>query len=415
MILDRSVEGRQSMVDRGKGVETNPKDTFWSFWPLLPLYPYAYRRTLRTEVIPDSMWTFEQLQGIFYVVAPIRMTIIRLEAGGLLVYAPVAPTRECVRLVRELEAQYGSVQYIILPTASGLEHKVFVGPFARKFPQAKVYVAPHQWSFPLNLPLSWAGLPLGRTYRLPESATETPFAQDFDYTILGPIQLGLGVFEEVALFHKRSHTLLLTDTIVSIPAEPPAIAQLDPYPLLFHAKDRPSDRIEDTPQNRLKGWHRIALFAFYFRPGAVETVPLMQAWRDAVLAPDRSRRAYFGLFPFQWQQNWEATFAALHQGGNLFVAPILQQLILNRAPQETLDWVLRVSDWAFQRIIPCHFDAPVMTTPRHFQQAFQFLKDSAFTTHSAATATQSSLSDDFKLLRQIDQNLTRWRITPPAK
>lgn len=78
------------------------------------------------------------------MVVPIRMTVIRLDMGGLFVYAPVAPTPECIRLVNELVAEYGDVRYIILPTASGLEHKVFVGPFARKFPKAQVFVAPDQ-------------------------------------------------------------------------------------------------------------------------------------------------------------------------------------------------------------------------------------------------------------------------------
>lgn len=398
-------------------VDTNSRDFSWPFWPLVPLYPYSQRRTLVREILPDTIWIFEQLQGIFYVVAPIRMTVVRLNAGGLLVYAPVAPTRECIHRMRALEAQHGEVRYIILPTASGLEHKVFVGPFARRFPKAQVYVVPHQWSFPLNLPLSWLGLPLGRTHCLPENPGEAPFSQDFDYAILGPIHLGLGSFEEVALFHKRSHTLLLTDTIVSVPYHPPAIIQLNPYPLLFHAKDRPSDAIADTPSNRLKGWHRIALFAFYFRPGAVETIPLRQAWQAAAQAPDRSRKAYFGLYPFHWQNCWESSFQALHRSGQIFVAPILQQLILNRAPQETLDWVLQVADWSLQRIIPCHFDAPIAASPRQFQQAFQFLDPASglFKDSRSAPEQEAILDRDFELLRQIDVTLTQRGITPSAK
>ncbi|NES84460.1 MAG: DUF4336 domain-containing protein, partial [Moorea sp. SIO2B7] len=122
----------------------------WPYWPIVPIYPYSKRRTIRQEVLKDTIWTFDQIQGILYVVVPIRMTVIRLEEGGLLVYAPVAPTPECIGLVGELVSKYGDVKYIILPTASGLEHKVFVGPFARRFPQAQVFVAPHQWSFPLR-------------------------------------------------------------------------------------------------------------------------------------------------------------------------------------------------------------------------------------------------------------------------
>ncbi|MGC1395183.1 MAG: DUF4336 domain-containing protein, partial [Coleofasciculaceae cyanobacterium] len=157
------------------------KDYSWSFWPLVPLYPYGKRRTLRTEVIKDQIWTFDQLQGIVYVVVPIRMSVVKLKNGGLLIYAPIAPTNECIRLVQELVAEHGEVKYIILPTISGLEHKVFVGPFARRFPQAEVFVAPNQWSFPVNLPLSWLGFPAQRTHILPSDSTLAPFASEFEY------------------------------------------------------------------------------------------------------------------------------------------------------------------------------------------------------------------------------------------
>ena len=289
----------------------------------MPLYPYGKRRTLRTEVVKDTLWTFEQIQGIFYVVVPIRMTIVKLEEGGLLVYAPIAPTRECLRLVNEIAVAHGEVKYIILPTVSGIEHKVFVGPFAQRFPKAQVFVAPHQWSFPLNLPLSWLGLPAKRTQVLPADSAKAPFADEFDYAILGPIHLGLGPFEEVAFFHRQSQTLLVTDTILSVPKEPPAIVQLDPTALLFHAKDHVFDTVEDTPDNRRKGWQRMMLFAFYFRPSAIEITKIGQSIRDALKAPDRSKSAYFGWFPFQWKTDWQRSFQALQGNGRLFVAPHL--------------------------------------------------------------------------------------------
>lgn len=46
--------------------------------------------------------------------------------------------RECVRLVKELELP---IEYIVLPTFA-YEHKIFLGPFSRAFPQAKVWIAP---------------------------------------------------------------------------------------------------------------------------------------------------------------------------------------------------------------------------------------------------------------------------------
>jgi hypothetical protein len=389
-------------------------DRSWRFWFTLPIYPYNNRRTIRTEVEPDTIWTFDQVQGIFYVVVPIRMTVIKLLGGGLLVYAPVAPTGECLQLVNELIASHGDVKYIILPTISGLEHKVFVGPFARNFPQAQVWVTPDQWSFPLNLPLSWLGLPIGRTQILPPDSRHTPFGDEFDYAILDTIVVssslatnsGRGQFAEVAFLHRRSRTLLVTDAIVSIPSVPPPILQLEPYPLLFHAKDRASDRLIDTPANRLKGWQRICLFALYFQPSVLEIRSWHQTWRESLAASDRSRQNYFGLYPFDWQAGWERKFTDLPTDGRLLVAPILQTLILNRAPQQTIAWVDRVAKWDFKQIIPCHFDAPIPTTPTQFRTAFDFL--------DRDRVARLLPADELRLLQQIERGLVWWRIIVPA-
>ncbi|MBD2436210.1 DUF4336 domain-containing protein [Nostoc sp. FACHB-110] len=402
--------------ERTRIEQIHPKDISWPFWPIVPLYPYSQRRTIRKEVIKNTIWTFDQLQGIFYVVVPIRMTVVKLDDGGLLVYAPVAPTKECLQLLQELVAEHGDVKYIILPTISGIEHKVFVGPFARCFPNAQVFVAPNQWSFPLNLPLSWLGLPAKRTQILPEDVSQTPFADEFDYAILKTIDLGPGKFTEVAFFHRRSHTLLVTDAVVSIPAEPPAIVQLDPYPLLFHAKDKGSDVVADNQANRLKGWQRITLFALYFQPSKLEVPAWGKVFQDALKAPERSRKAYFGLFPFKWKDDWQRSFNALHGDGRLFVAPVLQTLILNRAPKETLNWADKVASWDFQWIIPCHFDAPIKAQPQQFRQAFSFLEKQPVASAGLFNSSSYPLpEDDFKILRHIDAGLNKTGIVPPAK
>ncbi len=386
----------------------NSPEYHWRYWVNVPIYPYSKKRTIRQEVLKDTIWTFDQLQGIFYVVVPIRMSVIRLESGGLLVYAPVAPTPQCLQLMQELVDRYGDVQYIILPTISGLEHKNCVGPFARKFPQATVYVAPNQWSFPVDLPLSWLGFPPKRTCVLPADSNETPFADEFDYAILGDIDLRAGQFEEVALLHKRSQTLLLTDTIVSIPNKPPKIVEEDLYPLLFHARDSATEAIADTQGNRIRGWQRICLFAMYFRSSVLEVPSLAKTFKDAWRSPNKSPQAYWGLFPFDWQPNWQDCFETLRGNGRLLVAPILQTLILNRAPEETLEWADRVASWDFHRVIACHFDAPVSASPTEFRQAFAFLESDA--------AYGSNLPDeDLQTLKSIDAVLYKSRLVPPPK
>jgi hypothetical protein len=392
-----------------------PSDWSWAYWFTVPLYPYRQRRTLRTEVVPNTVWTFDQVQGILYVVVPIRMTVIKLASGGLFVYAPIAPTPECIRLVKELVAEHGEVKYILLPTVSGLEHKVFVGPFARQFPTAQVYVAPNQWSFPLNLPLSWLGFPPQRTHILPANCADAPFASEFDYALLD-IDLGARRFGEVAVWHRRSRTLLVTDAVLSVPEVPPAIVCLDPYPLLFHARDSELDAIEDTPANRRKGWQRIALFAFYFRPHALEVIDMGPSIRATFRAVDRSRKAYFGWFPFRWKPNWQQSFHALRGNGRLFVAPILQTLILNRGPKATIAWADQIARWHFDRIIPCHLDAPIAAGPSEFRQAFTFLEKQPDLAHPASAGRNQPLPEaDFALLKEIEVALNKRGITPPAQ
>ena len=398
--------------ERQSGSSIPPGDLSWRFWPAVPLYPYGRRRTLRKEVVKDTLWTFDQVQGILYAVVPIRMTVVRLDKGGLLVYAPVAPTKECIRLVQELVDKYGEVKYIILPTASGLEHKVFVGPFARRFPYSQVFVTPNQWSFPVNLPLSWLGFPIKRTHVIPENSADAPFADEFDYEVLS-INLGRGSFEEIALLHKRSRTLLVTDSVLVVPEDPPAIAQVDPYPLLFHARESGLEVAEDTEAMRRKGWQRISLFAIYFRPSALEKVGMGEALRNALKAPERSRKAYFGFFPFKWNPDWKRSFDALRGGGRLFVAPILQTFIFNQTPRTVLDWANKVARWNFERIIPCHFDAPIKASPSEFRQAFAFLEKNP--PQLFGSGSQPLPKKDCEFLSELEENLTKRGITSPPK
>ena len=51
------------------------------------------------------------------------MTVYRMRSvKGLFVYAPVAPTQECLDLLQELVELHGEVRHIVLPTVA-VEHK----------------------------------------------------------------------------------------------------------------------------------------------------------------------------------------------------------------------------------------------------------------------------------------------------
>ena len=117
------------------GAGVNPADQRWGFWPLLPLYPYGRRRTVFSELIPGQLWSLEQLQGVYYVAVPVRLTVAKVP-GGLMLVNPLPPTGEVRQAIAGLEQQHGPVRTIVLPTASGLEHKLPLGPLARAFPDA---------------------------------------------------------------------------------------------------------------------------------------------------------------------------------------------------------------------------------------------------------------------------------------
>ena len=333
-------------------------DQRWPWWPLLPLYPYGRRRTLVRELIPGQLWSFEQLQGVFYVAVPIRMTVARVP-GGLMLYAPVPPTGEVLQALRDLEQRHGPVRSIVLPTASGLEHKLPVPAMARAFPEAEVWVTPGQWSFPVQLPLRWLGFPARRTRVLGEDGT--PHSDVLQWISLGPIDLGLGRFQELACLHRPSGALLLTDALVAINAEPPEVFELDPTPLLFHARDRGDQPLEDSPELRLRGWQRLALFASYLRPAALEVPRLGTLLQQAFQPGCRNARSYFGIYPFHWSSSSAEAFMELQpQPGALRIAPVLERLVFPRTQGLIVAWLRQLARLEELRwVVPAHYDAPV--------------------------------------------------------
>lgn len=323
----------------------------WPWWPLLPLYPYGNRPTLVCELLKGRIWTFEQLHGVWYVAVPIRMTILKVREG-LLIYAPVAPTPEVLTQLRRLEAEHGRVCTIVLPTASGLEHKLPVPAMARAFPNATVWITQQQWSFPLNLPSRWLGFPAGRTRVLFDEGL--PHPDQLDWIGLGPLDLGLGAFVEVACFDRVTGTLLVTDALLAIPKEPPAIFDFDPTPLLFHARESGNEPLLDYPEQRRKGWMRTVLFASYLRPLGLEVPFWREIFANAFAPGCRTARIHFGLYPFRWKSGWDSEFETLTNG--ICVAPVLERLVFPRARAPLLAWIRKLAGLqGLERLVPAHY------------------------------------------------------------
>lgn len=335
--------------------------------------PYGRRKTILREAVPGNVWTFEQLLGVFYVHVPIRMTVVRMVSGGLFVYAPVAPTKECLALLQPLIDAHGPIKYVILPSVAP-EHKVLAGPFARKFPQAKLYTTDRQYAFPANLPAQWLGFP-SKVSTLPASSEGRGLWDgEFEHEILTAKASRESVYQEAAFYHKPSKTLLLCDSMISIGAEPPDILleeQEYRRALLYHARDGPLDLVTDTPETRRKGWQRIALFANFFQPGSLYALDNAE-WIAAAPKTPMPELGWGGVLPFAWRDSTPRAFDAFTAGGKPTIAPIIQ-VIFSRAPEAARAWADKVASWDFERVVPAHFDAPIAAGPAELKETFTFL------------------------------------------
>lgn len=278
-----AVLAENSSRPAGAAVPPYSKETAWNLgkvaFSFFPMAATDRRKTIEAEIVPGRVWTHDQIQGLFNVHVPVRQTVVKVgdgDAAYLWVHNPVAPTEECITLMRNLEAQHGPVRHIVLGTL-GLEHKALAGPFSRNFKEAAVWLVPGQWMFPLSFAPNFVGLGDGFVrakylrLRTDERMEEPEWADEIEYEVLGPLKFRtVGAFGEAAFYHKRSATLLVTDTIVRVEQEPPPIVGEDPRALLFHARDSIEEEVWDTPEARRKGWRRTNLFGLVFYPSSVE-------------------------------------------------------------------------------------------------------------------------------------------------
>ena len=98
------------------------RERMWGDWWQIPIPATPNRPTVRAELVKDQIFGFDQIQGTLKIYVNTRMTVVVLQEG-LLVNNPVAPTKECLRLLNELVQKYGEVKFITLSSVA-LEHKV---------------------------------------------------------------------------------------------------------------------------------------------------------------------------------------------------------------------------------------------------------------------------------------------------
>eukprot|EP00526_Cylindrotheca_closterium_P012500 CAMPEP_0113627710 /NCGR_PEP_ID=MMETSP0017_2-20120614/14353_1 /TAXON_ID=2856 /ORGANISM="Cylindrotheca closterium" /LENGTH=463 /DNA_ID=CAMNT_0000537979 /DNA_START=235 /DNA_END=1626 /DNA_ORIENTATION=+ /assembly_acc=CAM_ASM_000147 len=409
-------------------------------WPLgkvafslLPLAGTSSRRaTVEECIVPDTIWTHDQIQGVVNVNVPVRQTVIKLKSFGLWVLNPVAPTPQLIRMMKSLEEKYGPVRHIVLGTVA-LEHKATFGAFCKRFPRATVWIQPGQWAFPVDLSIDYLGVnQRGAKFRelpVPGKAiskrfqTRKPYPppeweDEIEYEVLGPFKFkSVGAFSETAFYHKETKSLLVTDTVVSVTKTPPPIIQEDPRALIFHARDNISEVVEDTPSNRERGWRRMVQFGLVFFPSQITVESVGDAISEARNIDPRMSNlgdgaVPFNLYPWEWNGNEDVkNFEAISLQGKLFCPPILTKLILDREPSQTIKWVDRVTSRFsdMKRVIPSHLNNNVKASASDFSQAFDVLRST-----SNNVKSQRALAADLALLQSASDGLTDLGVIAPS-
>jgi hypothetical protein len=155
--------------------------------------------------VAEDVWVVDSIMsGLLGAVLPVRMTVIRLPDGGLLLHSP---TRFTFALKTALEA-IGPIRHLVAPN---IAHWLFLRDWQRTCVEATAWAAP---GLRQRRQVRRSGL------RLDHDLGDTPPADWGDAIGLVRISGGLN-FNEIALFHRASSTLVLTDLVMNL--EPPKV------------------------------------------------------------------------------------------------------------------------------------------------------------------------------------------------
>ncbi|KAJ1452895.1 hypothetical protein M885DRAFT_486172 [Pelagophyceae sp. CCMP2097] len=330
-----------------------------------PLGPFLTRRTVRETIVPGRAWSFEQEQSLIGIAANTRMVVIKLRSGALWCYNPVAPTDELLDLLSDLgeDGAGPEVAHIVLGTTQ-YEHKIFVGPFSRKFPRAAVHCVPDQWSFPIDLPPVLFGFKPEKASSkagpgLLKDGAAYAWGDELQLRVLRPQKrLGFGYAAvEAAFVHADTKLLVVTDALVRVPRDAPKVLQTPSLAALGRADawvvrgaalvdwrgqgaalDAAAAAAADGDEAR-RGWRRNALLALYFGPSP-----------ESIMDPRKSFEAL--------AERWA-------------VAPVCASLIYaSKDVRPALrDWVEAVASLDFELAAPSHFSF-AKCTPKDFRRAF---------------------------------------------
>lgn len=142
----------------------------------------------------QNIWTVSGDDVRMYAVLPFttRMTIVRLDSGGVWLHSPVQPAPERRRAVERL----GPVEHLVAPNKI---HSLGIKPWQALYPSARVWASP---AFNRRHPDIAVDALL-------TNDSEAPWGSEIDHCVID----GHAVLDEVWFLHKASRTLIVTDLI----------------------------------------------------------------------------------------------------------------------------------------------------------------------------------------------------------
>lgn len=359
-------------------VMTNPEAGRSYFPALTP--PFSNRATYKYD-LGRNTWALEQLLTFANVTATIRCNVVRLEStGGLWVHSPQWPTGEFCSL---LDGIGGDVEHVVLP-CNAFEHKAPMEAFLKKYPKAKVWVAPGQYG-----PLGSCGTSVSDKKKKPNmgyrvdgifgdpNSPPPSWSKEFDIaTLYVDLPRNAGPVSEVAFCHRPTKTLITTDAVVYVPSEPSGIL---------------STYFDEETTKDPDFWPKSVLQAVF--------LPLR--------TEERKGASYY--------PGYEALVDRLAR------APILRAVVDARAPDAVKDWILEqtttttssegIKSWDYDRVITSHFASPIKATPADVRASFEYLFKEDL---SGINTLPPIACRDWELLDSINKFIAEYNAGEPA-
>ena len=154
--------------------------------------------------IVDGPFEFFRIAGIRMPMPfTTRMTVVRLGNGDLFLHSPIAYDQVLAAQLQRM----GRIRHLISPNQW---HYAHVGEWQRAFPEAIAW-----GSFAAARRAGARHIDVQFTRMLDADAPEE-WRGEIDQTVMPG-----GIFKEVVFFHRRSRTLILTDTIMNLDRRKP--------------------------------------------------------------------------------------------------------------------------------------------------------------------------------------------------